>query len=79
MKYTELVIQFNFSTIFIVQVMAETNNFISFNDCLNHNIDSMHAALNEVNPYFGQTKLMELNETIKKICQYLRYEHFISF
>lgn len=47
--------------------MAEVNNLILYKNCLNLYIDSMFTAMNEVDPYLSEIKLMELHETVKNL------------
>lgn len=61
----KLTIFFNFNSLFFVQATAETNNLILYMDCFNLYTDSMQTALIDVEPYFSQSKFMELHETVK--------------
>ncbi|XP_031637541.1 atlastin-like [Contarinia nasturtii] len=54
----------------LIDAIAETNNLILYNDCLNLYIDSMRDRLNEIDPYFNQTELSDIHRKTKnESCQ----------
>lgn len=65
-----LTVFFNFNYSFFVQATAETNNLILYMDCFNLYTNSMQTALIDVEPYFSQSKFMELHETVKNLSMF---------